>query len=524
MSDILRFPVESFTMAVSETVTKDGPVKVDYRKYEHLQYVENPVDADYQSLDVWVPVAINGKAYDASNAPIFFVIGVGGYMSSRNKGGSGFPGGFPGFPGEMPEGFPGFPGGPDGMPGMPPMGGPGGPPAGGPGGNSGGYLGLGGEAGEGDNKALALAYGFVVVQPGCRGRDNEWPEGDPRAESGKYYGKAPAAIVDLKAAVRYLRHNKGVMPGDPEKIFSTGGSAGGALSCLLAASGNSALYEPYLKAIGAAQERDDICGSVSYSAITDLEHADAAYEWEYGKIPSAGNQGGPMGFIPAGLVDQELSGKLVELFLKYQDELALEGVNGYGPVTSENVTDYILKEFLIPAANKAFFESTKEQQDKYLAENPWFTFDGTSTCFTFEDFVQHCGRMKGLPAFDDFNKAMAEPVLFGTATENSRHFTEFSLRNDPNETETELTEDLKAVIDLMNPMYHIRGNNPGCAPHWWIRHGACDKDTSLPVITNMATALANVGKDVNVRLIWDGGHCADDDTEGVMLWINAICG
>ncbi len=520
MSDILRFPMDDYTMAVSETVTKDGPVRVDYRKYEHLQYVTAPVDADYQSLDVWVPVAINGKPYDASNAPVFFVIGVGGYMSARNRGG-GFPGGGPGGPG----GPPGGPGGPEGGPGGPP-GGLGGP--GGPGGankaNGGGYLGLGGEAGVGDNKALALAYGFVVVQPGCRGRDNEWPDGDPRGADGKYYGKAPAAMVDLKAAVRYLRHNRGVMPGDPEKIFSTGGSAGGALSCLLAASGNSDLYAPYLEAIGAADERDDICGSASYSAITDLEHADAAYEWEYGKIPSAGNQGGPMGFIPAGLVDQDLSGQLSDLFLKYQDELALEGMGGYGPVTSENAADYILKTFLIPAANRAFFESTKEQQDKYLAENPWFTFDGTTTSFTWEDFVTHCGRLKGLPAFDDFNKAMAEPVLFGTATENSRHFTQFSLLNDPAETVTQLSDDLKVVINMMNPMYYIRSNNPGCAPHWWIRHGACDKDTSLPVITNMATALAAIGKDVNARLIWDGGHCADDDTEGFMLWIKAICG
>ena len=50
---------------------------------------------------------------------------------------------------------------------------------------------------------LALAAGYVVVSPGCRGRDN-------KAADGTYYGKAPAAIVDLKAAVRYIRHNKGV--------------------------------------------------------------------------------------------------------------------------------------------------------------------------------------------------------------------------------------------------------------------------------------------------------------------------
>ena len=329
--------------------------------------------------------------------------------------------------------------------------------------------------------------------------------------------------MDLKAAVRYLRHNKGIMPGDPEKIFSSGGSAGGALSCLLAASGNSPLYDPYLKEIGAADERDDIMGSASYSPITNLEHADSAYEWQYGAIPCVGSSGGPMGFIPVGMVDQALSKVLAAEFPPYQDSLQLTGMNGYGAVTSENLKDYILKVFLIPAANKAWAESTPEQQERYLKENPWFTFDGESAAFTFADYLTHCGRMKGLPAFDDFHKAMAEPILFGTAAQNSRHFTTFSLRHDPEETATKLSEDLKHVIHLMNPMDFIAEKNPGCAPHWWIRHGACDKDTSLPIVTNLATALYDLGKDVSARLIWDGGHCADDDTEGFMLWMKQLC-
>ena len=62
-----------------------------------------------------------------------------------------------------------------------------------------------------------------------------------------------------------------------------------------------------MKESGAADEGDNILGSASYSPITNLEHADSAYEWEYGSIPCVGSQGGPMGFIPAGMVDQELS-------------------------------------------------------------------------------------------------------------------------------------------------------------------------------------------------------------------------
>lgn len=201
------------------------------------------------------------------------------------------------------------------------------------------------------------------LAPDAAGRDNQFPDGT-------YYGKAPAAIVDLKAAVRYLRHNKDSIPGDPEKIFSSGGSAGGALSCLLAASGNSPLYDPYLKKIGAADEGDNILGSASYSPITNLEHADSAYEWEYGSIPCVGSQGGPMGFIPAGMVDQELSKALAAEFPPYQDSLKLTGMNDYGPVTAENLKDYILKVFLVPAANKAWGESTPEQQGAVFKGEP----------------------------------------------------------------------------------------------------------------------------------------------------------
>ena len=118
---------------------------------------------------------------------------------------------------------------------------------------------------------VALSKGYVVVSPGARGRTQK-------------QGKAPAAIVDLKVAVRYLRFNDARMPGDAEKIISNGTSAGGALSVLLGASGNSADYEPYLKALGAADARDDIFAVSAYCPISILERADAAYEWQFNGV------------------------------------------------------------------------------------------------------------------------------------------------------------------------------------------------------------------------------------------------
>ena len=68
--------------------------------------------------------------------------------------------------------------------------------------------------------------------------------------SGNYYGKAPAAIVDLKSAVRFIRYNKGTFPGNVDWIVSSGSSAGGALSSLLGASGTSTLYDDYFTELG----------------------------------------------------------------------------------------------------------------------------------------------------------------------------------------------------------------------------------------------------------------------------------
>src|SRR5271165_5706702 len=39
--------------------------------------------------------------------------------------------------------------------------------------------------------------------------------------------------------------------------------------------------ETYLKAIGAADERDDIFAASCYCPITNLDHADMAYEWMF---------------------------------------------------------------------------------------------------------------------------------------------------------------------------------------------------------------------------------------------------
>jgi hypothetical protein len=503
-ADPLAFPKDKYIVETKTVRTSFGERKVTVHSYLHILYVANPVHKDYESLDVTVPVQVDGKPVGAQNAPILFVVGVGGYMSLSNsrRGMGGPPNGMMGGP---PGGGP-----PNGMMGEPPNGGPpggmmGGPPGGGPPGGR-GMGGPGGNSKVSRNTDLALAAGYVVVSPGCRGRDN-------RAADGTYYGKAPAAIVDLKAAVRYLRHNAGVIPGNVDWIVSTGVSAGGALSALLGASGNSHLYDAYLKEIGAAEADDAIFASADFCPIMDLDHADMAYEWMWGSVPTR-----------SCLVNQELSKQLKEAFAGYQASLDLQGKNGFGRITADNYATYLLQTYLFPSASKYLRSLTEEKRKQYLANNPWISWSGKGATFSFNDYRAHVGRMKGLPAFDDFEMRQPETNEFGNKTTDSRHFTNFSLRHVTGNPNAMIDDDLPVVLNLMNPMYFIGQNNQSMADHWWIRVGTSDAHTSLTVVGNLAASLENPKKDANVWLYWDAGHGADEDPEDFIAWIGKITG
>ncbi len=517
MSDILRLDPAAYTLKDLEVEGK----KVVYKEYKSLCYCTTPVDDDYQSLDIRVPVSVDGKELSCSDAPVLFAVNVAGYTASPNKGnhsmGPGAPashadphGRGPGAPGGMP-GMPpmGGPGGPGGMPGMPPMGGPGGPP-GGPGGGKGpDYV-----------ANLALAMGFVWVNPGVRGRNCQWPDGDPRAKDGKYYGKAPAAMVDLKAAVRYVRHNADLLGCNADHIVTHGGSAGGGLSCLLAASGDSPVYEPYLKAIGAAEESDKVFSSASFSPVMNLENGDCAYEFQWSHVPYAG---GPFSRQEPKLVNQEYAQELKDTYKAYLEECKLVGHGDWGTLTIDNMADYCMQEYLIPEAKRFMGKKTDTEKAEYLQKNPWLKAEGDGYSFTFADFATHAGREKDLPAFDEFPLNNAETLVFGSATEAARHFTPFAVQKATGDPNAQVDEELAYICKIFNPMWHVLQGNPGCAQHWWIRHGGVDGATSVPTVLNLATALENQGKNVNARIIWDGGHCEDDDPDGLLAWYCDIC-
>jgi hypothetical protein len=453
----LMFDPEKFTI---ETVNV-GDRKLAYRAYENNVYVTNPVDAPYQSLNLYVPL----EYYQGQSI-------IGGYM-------------------------PGKPGSPKPSDRM---------------GDSGLRSRTPTPAPERSDPqsapnaiAVALARGFVVAAPGARGRTS-------KNETGGNIGKAPAAIVDLKAAVRYLRHNDKLMPGDAEKIISNGTSAGGALSALLGATGNNADYAADLKAIGAAEERDDIFAASCYCPITNLEHADAAYEWLFTGIAAYEGRG-DSGTLSAEQV--QLSNELKSLFPPYLNSLGLKTDDT--PLTLDSSGKGSFKEYVkslvIVSAQKAI------DGGKDLFSFPWVTQkDGAISDIDFDKFIAFATRMKTPPAFDSLELNTPENSLFGSTAIDSRHFTTFAAEHSANHTIADTS-----VVTMMSPMNYIGSEGTTTAKHWRIRHGAVDRDTSLAIPVILATKLQNRGFEVDFAMPWGQGHGGDYDLDELFAWMDLIC-
>lgn len=436
-----------------ESAEVDGRA-ITFRAYKNIVYVAKPVNVRYQSLNLYVPAAYyENKSignYNATNAPIFLPNDAGGYM--------------PALPGTA---------------------------------------GTDGRFGKKANAALvALSKGYVVAYPGARGRSLK------DAATGKYYGKAPAQIVDLKAAVRYLKYNDMVMPGDANKIISNGTSAGGAMSTLLGGTGNSKDYEPFLKAIGAAAATDDIFAVSAYCPITDLDHADAAYEWLYNDAENDSK-----------LTDEQLaiSQKLKAAFPAYINALKLKDNEGSALVLDSNgngsFRDYVGR-YLIAAAQKAL------DAGEDLSAFDWLTVNGNKVqAMDFSKYIRYIKRMKLPPAFDAPDLSSVENDLFGTEEVAAQHFTRFGLQN----SKVKSTMAEAHIIQMMNALCYIGSNETSTAKHWRIRHGTIDRHGSLAIPAIFAAKLQNLGYNVSLEFPWQVSHSGDYDLDELFEWIRTIC-
>ncbi len=380
-----------------------------------------------------------------------------------------------------------------------------------------------------DATGRALSEGYAVCIPGTRGSNSTVET----SEGTVYTGRTPAGILDLKAVVRYLRHNDDVMPGSAELIISDGASAGGAMSSLLGASGNHPLFASHLKAMGAAEERDDIFAAVCYCSITDLDHADMAYEW----MLSCTNDGMRHLSEEQKVVSQELAAA----FPAYLNSLQLKREDGT-LLSEDNYMDYV-KSFLIESAQHAIDEATQipdsigvkmygTEQNEEAHRDARDRRRNRSEFVIYIDmplylnYVASILRPKPLPAFDAQgvlgDRTTPENRAFGDGSGSSSNFTEFALRKATGQADATLPKELQERVWMTNPMNFITDESATTAKHWYIRHGAIDLGTSFAISVNLATLLRNGGYEVNFELPWNRPHVGDYNLNDLFHWIESV--
>ncbi len=362
---------------------------------------------------------------------------------------------------------------------------------------------------------------------------------------GKEHG-VPAGLVDIKAAIRYLRHNQKQVPANTDYIFVFGAEAGGGLASLVGTTADSPLFRPYFKDIGALERGNErIYGVMAWSPSTNFDAANEAYEWN-------------MGATRGGLSDNQLklSQKMAREYANYVNNAGFRDMRGnplilqysergvyqeggYYQFVKETIEDS-LNEFLqtskyplqidentVPSfmKNYAGFYIDKERYLRRLNDKlSWIKYDTEDNRYvirSIEDFV-HLMKpaTKPLGAFDSPDRSRPENMLFGNGDGKGNHFDKFMVKIlKDSSLGREYATDLKkqdalgsSVQDRLNmytPLYFLMPSFEGyrtakAAPYWRIRSGINRTDTALTTEINLALALANyptVSK-VDFKVLW----------------------
>ena len=474
----LTFDINNYE---SMTGTVDDK-EIKYRAFEYIPYVSNPIDIDQQYINIYIPEeyfnngTVNG--YNTQTAPIFMPNNVGGYMPSQ--------------------------------PMVPKV-----------------------ENNKPNSALYALSRGYVVASPATRGRTN-------KASDGNFIGKAPAVIVDLQAATAYLHANDATMPGNAKRIITNGTSAGGAVSLLQGATGNTSDYQPYLQALGAATASTDVYASSAYAPITNLDAADMAYEWSYngitsfnkvtmgqGELPQA-NVGGAPALIQRNVQrvnltndDVAYSDLLKSHFPDYVNNLQLRDRTGVilklDKKGNGTFKQYV-KSFIIDAANKAKSNGTDLSRYSFLIldKNTGLVKD-----IDWDAYNSFTSRSKAPGAFDSRSNDSGENSLFGTSTSDTNHFTITAALHDTTPNNDVYVENAK-IVTMMNPMNYLGSPSATNAKYYRIRYGTADSNTSVAIPLIVGTRAQNLGYSVDMATPFGVDHAGDYDLQDLFNWMDSI--
>ena len=474
----LTFDINNYE---SMTGTVDNK-EIKYRAFEYIPYVSNPIDIDQQYINIYIPEeyfnngTVNG--YNTQTAPIFMPNNVGGYMPSQ--------------------------------PMAPKV-----------------------ENNKPNSALYALSRGYVVASPATRGRTN-------KASDGNFIGKAPAVIVDLQAATAYLHANDATMPGNAKRIITNGTSAGGAVSLLQGATGNTSDYQPYLQALGAATASTDVYASSAYAPITNLDAADMAYEWSYNGITSFNKVTMGQGELPQANVggapapmqrsvqrvnltndDVAYSDLLKSHFPDYVNNLQLRDRTGVilklDKKGNGTFKQYV-KSFIIDAANKAKSNGTDVSHYSFLVldKNTGMVKD-----IDWDAYNSFTSRSKAPGAFDSRSNDSGENSLFGTSTSDTNHFTITAALHDTTPNNDVYVENAK-IVTMMNPMNYLGSPSATNAKYYRIRYGTADSNTSVAIPLIVGTRAQNLGYSVDMATPFGVDHAGDYDLQDLFNWMDSI--
>ncbi|MFI6547715.1 esterase [Streptomyces prunicolor] len=296
-----------------------------------------------------------------------------------------------------------------------------------------------------------LEAGLIYVWPGLRGRDSST---STRSDA------APWGVTDLKAAIRFLRYNRGVLPGSTDDIVLFGMSGGGAQDTVAGTSGDSPLFDPYLRTIGAAMEdahgrplSDAVAGVMAWCPITNLAEANLSYEWNMGQFASTSTRASttwtsayskdlakawPKYLNRLGLRDEH--GRRLQLtesssgtYLagSYYDHLIGVITTSLNNFLSDNTFPYtITTQGGPPGSGQTGTSTTYATVADYIAYlntgSTWVTYDATTNTATvsgLEGFVNSQKTAnKPVGAFDGYSRGQGENSVFAMGLNAPSHF------------------------------------------------------------------------------------------------------
>ena len=303
--------------------------------------------------------------------------------------------------------------------------------------------------------------------------------------------------------------------------------------------------------------------------ITNLDTADAAYEWNMGQYASSGTRA-------SGTFTKVLSDDLTSKYVDYINDLKLKDPNGNElTITNTNSGTYYdyLKSVIEESLNNFLSDTTfpytpsssssggpsggpngdppsrKRNLDTYEtatdyiaslnSDEEWITYDSTTskcTISSVQAFITHCkSATKDVGAFDGLSGTATENKLFGISySDNAKYFDSImaNLLTDKASTyssysdwdssyPTDFTNDLSVTdklgktvssrVNMYNPMYYIHSYYDGykssdVADYFRINSGINQGDTSNVVEMNLFLALSNYGKKVDFTTVWAQGH------------------